>query len=182
MTVTNPGGSQFISVAPASGVTIVFVFVKGANAYNLYAGDLLGLHSPLNNGGKIPVISHWGVCYDTSGVGTTTTTTQGTTTTTQGTTTTTQGTTTTTQGTTTTTQGTTTTTVDCYAQQCEPDGAGQSDVNAAIGGLLISSPTGAPSTRAVTTHDGLQIMGMILIAAGVAISTVQSRRLRTATI
>jgi LPXTG-motif cell wall-anchored protein len=56
-----------ITAVPA-GVTITGVVVKGGDAYYVYLADDLGalpwndLKAPLNNGGKVPDISHWYAC------------------------------------------------------------------------------------------------------------------------
>jgi hypothetical protein len=62
------------------GETIVAVVVKGGPGYNVYQGltSWTALHSPINVGGQIPVISHWFACVtraSSSGGGSTTTTT-----------------------------------------------------------------------------------------------------------
>ncbi len=56
-----------ITAVPAD-TTITGVVVKGSDAYNVYLAPKLGalpwndLRSPLNNGGKVPAISHWYAC------------------------------------------------------------------------------------------------------------------------
>jgi len=69
-TVTN--GGQDLQVSVLHGVTVDAVVVKGGNGYNVYTQPKYlppTLASPqnyisaLNNGGNIPTISHWFVCY-----------------------------------------------------------------------------------------------------------------------
>ncbi len=60
------GGGQQIDVVldPSSGVVIDTIIVKGGNGYNQYPGNVLdGLIPPLNNGGQVPAISHWFLCF-----------------------------------------------------------------------------------------------------------------------
>jgi hypothetical protein len=61
------GGGQQIDVAvdPSSGVVIDAIIVKGGNGYNQYPGNVLDdLIPPLTNGGTVPMISHWFLCYE----------------------------------------------------------------------------------------------------------------------
>lgn len=69
-TVTNNG--QDLQVSIPNGVTIDAIVVKGGNGYNVYSKATSlppklvapqNYVSPLNNGGQIPTISHWFVCY-----------------------------------------------------------------------------------------------------------------------
>jgi hypothetical protein len=60
------GGGQQIDVVvdPSSGVVIDAIIVKGGNGYNQYPGTVLDdLISPLTNGGQVPTISHWFLCF-----------------------------------------------------------------------------------------------------------------------
>jgi hypothetical protein len=73
----NPGQGQEldVTITPAgvtAGVVIDAVMVKGGNGYNVYTDPAVlpptlapDQHyiSPFNNGGNIPTISHWFVCY-----------------------------------------------------------------------------------------------------------------------
>ncbi|MGI9610415.1 MAG: hypothetical protein ACR2NL_09010 [Acidimicrobiia bacterium] len=62
VTVTSDG--TYLTVVPQPGVNVWRTVVKGGNNSNVYLdNDLVGLHSPLNNGGNVPAISHWTVCY-----------------------------------------------------------------------------------------------------------------------
>jgi hypothetical protein len=66
------GGGQQIDVVldPSSGVVIDAIIVKGGNGYNQYPGNVLDdLIPPLNNGGQVPTISHWFLCYEPGGGG-----------------------------------------------------------------------------------------------------------------
>jgi hypothetical protein len=45
-------------------VVIKGIVVKGGNGWNLYSSNVANMISPFNNGGKVPNISHWFVCYD----------------------------------------------------------------------------------------------------------------------
>jgi len=66
VTVTNSGSGpefKYINVIPGNGFTIEWTHVKGGSTYNHYVGDLVGLHGPENNGGNLPDISHYWVCY-----------------------------------------------------------------------------------------------------------------------
>jgi hypothetical protein len=70
---TQPGQGQEVNVAIiGAGVVIDAVIVKGGPAFNVYSNPsvlppALGPDqhyiSPLNGGGNVPTISHWGVCY-----------------------------------------------------------------------------------------------------------------------
>jgi hypothetical protein len=86
------GSNTYVTVTGIpQGETLVGVVVKGGDAYNVYLPDKFSgfpwteLHSPINNGGNVPTISHWFACV--SGTPTTTTTVPATTTTTAATTT-----------------------------------------------------------------------------------------------
>ncbi|SES01099.1 LPXTG cell wall anchor domain-containing protein [Lentzea albida] len=82
---TSTGGDgQYLDITGVpAGVKVTGIVVKGGNAYNVYLAGKLGgalpwldLRSPLNNGGKVPQISHWYGCgiKDTTTTTTTTTT------------------------------------------------------------------------------------------------------------
>ncbi|HWE89093.1 MAG TPA: hypothetical protein VG317_06490 [Pseudonocardiaceae bacterium] len=65
--------STYITVtATAPGTTVSGIVVKGGPAYNIYLPAQLGmvpwknLHSPLNPGKQVPVISHWFACGTTT--------------------------------------------------------------------------------------------------------------------
>ena len=69
-TVTNSG--QDLQISVPNGVTVDAVVVKGGNGYNVYSNTTYlppklaspqDYVAPLNNGGNIPTISHWFVCY-----------------------------------------------------------------------------------------------------------------------
>ncbi|WP_051792526.1 hypothetical protein [Amycolatopsis jejuensis] len=73
LTVTGGGQQdQYVSItAVKPGVTVTAIVVKGGPRYNVYEPGKRGLpvvppwtqlRSPLNNGGNIPVISHWFAC------------------------------------------------------------------------------------------------------------------------
>lgn len=72
-TVSN-GGTR-LNLTELNPVTIHAIVVKGGNGYNVYSSNVSDMISPLNNGGNIPTISHWFVCYDVGAPVTTTTTT-----------------------------------------------------------------------------------------------------------
>jgi hypothetical protein len=56
--------SQKINVtALTSGFVIDAVIVKGGNGYNQYSSAVADMIAPLNNGGNVPNISHWFLCY-----------------------------------------------------------------------------------------------------------------------
>ena len=66
-----PGATPYASDADMLNVTLLNasvvvkgVVVKGGNAYNQYATNVANMISPFNNGGNVPNISHWFVCYD----------------------------------------------------------------------------------------------------------------------
>jgi LPXTG-motif cell wall-anchored protein len=109
--VTNNG--TYLQVSNSGTYLIDVIIVKGGDAYNVYPGTVTSnLRGPLNDGGNIPAIGHWFLCYH-AGEATTTTTAPTTTTTAPTTTTTAPATTTTTEpATTTTTEPATTTTTD----------------------------------------------------------------------
>jgi hypothetical protein len=68
--------SQQINVtALTSGPVIDAVVVKGGNGYNQYNSAVSNMIAPLNNGGNVPAISHWFLCYHGTAPPTTTTTT-----------------------------------------------------------------------------------------------------------
>lgn len=58
------GGGLYLDITAGGNVNVLGAVIKGGPDANLYWGDLEGLHSPLNNGGNIPAISHWTICYD----------------------------------------------------------------------------------------------------------------------
>lgn len=64
---TNTAALIDITVAP--GTTVLAVAVKGGDGTNVYTppnvppGQTVAFRSPLNNGGRLPTISHWIVCY-----------------------------------------------------------------------------------------------------------------------
>src|SRR5262249_8805794 len=70
---TRHGQGQELDVATSGGGLVIdAIVVKGGPAYNLYTNPsvlppTLGPDqhyiSPLNNGGNVPTISHWFVCY-----------------------------------------------------------------------------------------------------------------------
>jgi hypothetical protein len=70
---THPGQGQEVQISITGvGVVIDAVIVKGGPAFNVYSDPSVvppGLGpdqhyiSPLNGGGNVPTISHWGVCY-----------------------------------------------------------------------------------------------------------------------
>jgi hypothetical protein len=75
--------SQEINVtALTSGPVIDAVIVKGGNGYNQYSSAVSNMIAPLNEGGNVPAISHWFLCYHGTETPTTTTTAPATTTTT----------------------------------------------------------------------------------------------------
>lgn len=68
----DPGHGQVLNATIAASSTVVAVIVKGADGYNVYSrADVLppalgapqNYVSPFNDGGHIPDISHWLVCY-----------------------------------------------------------------------------------------------------------------------
>lgn len=66
-----PGQGQEVNIAVLATISVDAVVVKGGNGYNIYKSPNVppGLvppqHyiSPLNNGGNVPDISHWFICY-----------------------------------------------------------------------------------------------------------------------
>ena len=60
---TVSGGGTILNVTNNGGVEIHAIVVKGGNGYNVYSSNVPNMISPLNNGGQIPAISHWFVCY-----------------------------------------------------------------------------------------------------------------------
>ena len=60
---TVSAGGTVLNVTNIGGVTIHAIVVKGGNGYNVYSSIVPNMISPLNNGGQIPAISHWFVCY-----------------------------------------------------------------------------------------------------------------------
>ena len=165
---TSSGGDgQFLDITglPA-GVKVTGIVVKGGNAYNVYLADKLGaalpwndLRSPLNNGGKVPQISHWYGC----GVKDTTTTTTTTTTTSASTTT---STTTSTSTVTHSSSGTTTTTT-TSGESTPTTTTTQAFVPVADEGGLASTGFGSA---------WLLGLGAALVAAGTATVLVMRRR------
>ena len=78
--VTNNG--TYLQVSNSGTYLIDVIIVKGGDAYNVYPGTVTSnLRGPLNDGGNIPAIGHWFLCYH-AGEATTTTTDPATTTTT----------------------------------------------------------------------------------------------------
>lgn len=62
--VAGNSDGTYLNIVPQPGVSILRTVVKGGDNSNVYDGtDLVGLHSPLNNGGNVPTISHWTICY-----------------------------------------------------------------------------------------------------------------------
>jgi hypothetical protein len=51
------------------GAVIDAVIVKGGNGYNQYPGNFTDMIAPKNNGGNVPQISHWFLCYHTTEAG-----------------------------------------------------------------------------------------------------------------
>jgi hypothetical protein len=60
---TVSGGGTILNVTNSGGVEIHAIVVKGGDGYNQYSTNVPNMISPLNNGGQIPAISHWFVCY-----------------------------------------------------------------------------------------------------------------------
>ena len=69
---TQPGTGEELNVTITGSAVIDAVMVKGGNGYNTYTdatylpptlGPPQHYIAPLNNGGNVPVISHWFVCY-----------------------------------------------------------------------------------------------------------------------
>jgi hypothetical protein len=60
---TVSGGGTTLNVTNTGGVDIHAIVVKGGNGYNQYSSIVPNMIPPLNNGGQIPAISHWFVCY-----------------------------------------------------------------------------------------------------------------------
>jgi hypothetical protein len=60
---TVSGNGTILNVTNVGGVDIHAIVVKGGNGYNVYSTNVPNMISPLNNGGQIPAISHWFVCY-----------------------------------------------------------------------------------------------------------------------
>jgi hypothetical protein len=67
-----PGVGQELNLTITGNVLIDAVVVKGGNGYNVYSNPTFlppqlaspqHYISPLNNGGNVPTISHWYVCY-----------------------------------------------------------------------------------------------------------------------
>jgi hypothetical protein len=52
-----------------AGAVIDAVIVKGGNGYNQYPGNFSNMIAPKNNGGNVPQISHWFLCYHTTEAG-----------------------------------------------------------------------------------------------------------------
>jgi hypothetical protein len=71
---TVSGGGTILNVTNNGGVEIHAIVVKGGNGYNVYSSNVPNMISPLTNGGQIPAISHWFVCYGPPVTTTTTTT------------------------------------------------------------------------------------------------------------
>lgn len=159
------GDGQYLDITDVpGGFKVTGIVVKGGNAYNVYLAGKLGgalpwldLRSPLNNGGKVPQISHWYGCGIKDTTTTTTTTKTSTTTTTVSTVTHSSSPSSTTSATTTTTSGevapTTTTT--------------QAFVPVADEGGLASTGFGSA---------WLLGLGAALVAAGAAVVLVMRRR------
>jgi hypothetical protein len=64
------GDAQKINVQQLQvGAVIDAVIVKGGNGYNQYPGNFSDMIAPKNNGGNVPMISHWFLCYHTTEAG-----------------------------------------------------------------------------------------------------------------
>jgi hypothetical protein len=62
--------ATYLSYTTDGSVTVYGAVVKGGDAYNVYpAGVTTDLRAPLTDGGQIPQISHWFICYDVTGTG-----------------------------------------------------------------------------------------------------------------
>ena len=156
--ITVASNGKYLNITTIDHIVVWSVVKDGPN-YNRYGGDYVGLHSPLNNGGAIPQISHWGVCYAQSvSIGETTTTVGRSTTTQVEETTTSQV-----EETTTTTEATTTTT--------EPE-----TPSGPSGDLDEGSPELPRTGPSVLTM--LSIIGLLTIAAGVVLLAAQQRRIQ----
>jgi hypothetical protein len=64
---TVSGGGTLLNVTNTGGVEIHAIVVKGGNGYNVYSTNVPNMISPLTNGGQLPSISHWFVCYGPPG-------------------------------------------------------------------------------------------------------------------
>jgi hypothetical protein len=69
-----PGATPFADNATMLNVTVLNpnvvirgVIVKGGPNANVYPTNVQNMISPFNNGGNVPAISHWLVCYDFGG-------------------------------------------------------------------------------------------------------------------
>ena len=69
-----PGATPFADNATMLNVTVLNpnvvitgVIVKGGPAANVYPTNVQNMISPFNNGGNVPAISHWLVCYNFGG-------------------------------------------------------------------------------------------------------------------
>jgi hypothetical protein len=86
--VSGVSDGQFLDVTILNPLVVIdAIIVKAGNAYNVYGPEdapFSDLRAPLTNGGQLPEISHWFICYhlSQSNGGTTTTTTTATTATT----------------------------------------------------------------------------------------------------
>jgi hypothetical protein len=60
---TVTGGDTLNVTVLNPNVQVNAVVVKGGNGYNVYRGNFPDMIAPLNNGGQLPSISHWFVCY-----------------------------------------------------------------------------------------------------------------------
>jgi hypothetical protein len=60
---TVSGGGTILNVTNNGGVEIHAIVVKGGDGYNQYSSNVPNMIPPLNNGGQLPSISHWFVCY-----------------------------------------------------------------------------------------------------------------------
>jgi hypothetical protein len=60
---TVTGGDTLNVTVLNPNIQINAVVVKGGNGYNVYRGNFPDMISPLTNGGQLPNISHWFVCY-----------------------------------------------------------------------------------------------------------------------
>ena len=77
----------------------------------------------------------------------------------------------------TTTTQPTTPTVSCYARECVGGGGGSQDDGANLKGVLIASPASPPS-GGLTGDDVVQIVAILIVALGVAMSTVSTVQMR----
>jgi len=62
VSVHQPQGEE-LNVVLGPNVVIDGILVKGGNGYNVYSSAVASMIPPLNNGGQIPAISHFVICY-----------------------------------------------------------------------------------------------------------------------